>query len=91
MQNFQNKIAVVKLSKDFRKGEFVGNIPGDDEDNPLNIATSLIGSGKYLYALNTNFFDLIFGDPATVQADVVKLRKKPKKAKKPKKSKKPKN
>ena len=85
MQNFQDKIAVVKLSRDLSGGEFIKNIPGEGENNPLNIATSIIGFGDSLYAINTNFLDLIFGDPALVQADVVKL---PKNSKKPKKSKK---
>jgi len=85
MQNFLDKIAVVKLSKDLSGGKFIKNIPGEGEDNPLDIATSIIGFGDSLYALNTNFFELIFGDPpapATVQADVVRLSKKSNKSKK---------
>jgi hypothetical protein len=75
MQNFSNKIAVVKLSRNFRKGKFIKNLPGEGEFNPLNIATSIIGFRNGIYAINTNFFDLIFGDPALVEAEVVRLRK----------------
>jgi hypothetical protein len=75
MQNFSDKIAVVQLSEDLSGGEFIKNIPGEGEINPLNIATSIIGFGNSLYAINTNFFDLIFGDPALVQSEVVRLRK----------------
>jgi len=75
MQNFSNKIAVVQLSGDLSGGEFIKNIPGESEDNPLDIATTIIGFGNSLYAINTHFFDLIFGDPADLHADVVRLRK----------------
>jgi hypothetical protein len=75
MQNFSDKIAVVQLSEDLSGGEFIKRIPGEGEFNPLNIATSIIGFGNSIYAINTNFFDLVFGDPALVEADVVRLRK----------------
>jgi hypothetical protein len=83
MQNFSDKIAVVQLSGDLSGGEFIKNIPGEGEINPLNIATTIIGFGNSLYAINTNFFDLfpddpISGNPAEVpevQAEVVRLRK----------------
>ncbi len=75
MQNFSNKIAVVKLSGNFRRGKFIKNIPGEGEINPLDIATSIIGFRNGIYAINTNFFDLIFGNPALVEAKVVRLRK----------------
>ncbi len=76
VQNFSDKIAVVQLSGDLIRGEFIKNIPGEGEINPLDIPTSIIGFGNSLYALNTNFFDLILGgNPASVQADVVRLRK----------------
>jgi hypothetical protein len=75
LQNFSDKVAVVQLSGDLTRGEFVGNIPGEGETNPLNIATTLIGFGNSLYAINTHFFDLIFGNPALVQTEVVRLRK----------------
>jgi outer membrane lipase/esterase len=96
MQNFSDKIAVVQLSGDLSGGKFIRNIPGEGEINPLKVATSIIGFGNSLYAINTNFLDPlgpIFGDPAKVQAKVVKLKKlekskKSKKSKKPKKSKK---
>lgn len=75
MQNFLDKIAVVQLSEDLSGGEFIRNIPGEGEINPLNVATSIIGFGNSLYAINTHFLALIFGDPALVQTEVVKLRK----------------
>jgi hypothetical protein len=76
MQNFSDKIAVVQLSDDLSGGEYIKSIPGEGEFNPLNIATTIIGFGNSIYAINTNFFDdLIFGDPALVQAEVVRLRK----------------
>jgi hypothetical protein len=61
LQNFQDKIAVVQLSGDLSGGEFIKNIPGEGEFNPLKIATTLIGFGNSLYAINTNFFDWFFG------------------------------
>lgn len=75
MQNFSDKIAVVQLSGDLSGGEYIKSIPGEGEFNPLNIATSIVGFGNSIYAINTNFFDLIFGDTALVQAEVVSLRK----------------
>lgn len=75
LQNFLDKIAVVQLSGDLTEGAFVKNIPGNADPNPLNIATTLIGLGNYLYAINTHFVELIFGNPAEVQSEVVKLRK----------------
>ena len=75
LQNFSDKIAVVQLSGDLTGGYFVRNIPGEGETNPLNVATTLIGFGNSLYAINTHVFDLIFGDPALVQSEVVRLRK----------------
>jgi len=77
LQNFSNKIAVVQLSGDLSRGEFIRNIPGEGEINPLMIATTLIGFGNSLYAINTNFLDwYIFGeDPADIKPSVVRLRK----------------
>jgi hypothetical protein len=75
LQNFSDKVAVVQLSGDLTGGRFVRNIPGEGATNPLNIATTIIGFGNSLYAINTHFFDLIFGDPALVQSEVVRLRK----------------
>ena len=75
LQNFSNKIAVVQLSGDLTQGHHVRNIPDHAASNPLNIATTIIGFGDSLYAINTHFFDLIFGDPASVQSEVVRLRK----------------
>jgi len=75
IQNFDNKVAVVQLSGDLTGGSFIRNIPGEGAPNPLNIPTSIIGFGNSLYAINTNFFDRIFGNPAEVQSEVVRLRK----------------
>ncbi len=77
MQNFSDKIAVVKLSENFKRGKFIKNIPGADEINPLKVATSIIGFGNSLYAINTHFFDLLIPgfNPANLQSDVVRLRK----------------
>jgi hypothetical protein len=76
MQNFSDKIAVVQLSGDLSRGEFIKNIPGEGEFNPLNVATTIIGFGNSLYAINTNFLYLLFGgNPALVQTEVVRLRK----------------
>jgi hypothetical protein len=75
LQNFQNKVAVVQLSGDLSGGEFIRNIPGEGEPNPLNVATTIIGFGNSLYAINTHFLELIFGVPAEVQSEVVRLRK----------------
>jgi len=75
LQNFANKIAVVQLSGNMRGGEFIRNIPGEGETNPLMVATTLIGFGNSLYAINTNFFERFGGNPAEVQSDVVRLRK----------------
>jgi hypothetical protein len=66
MQNFSDKIAVVQLSGDLSGGEFIKNIPGEGEINPLNVATTIIGFGNSLYAINTNIFERIFGNPAEV-------------------------
>ena len=73
LQNFLNKVAVVQLSGDLSGGEFVGNLPVEGESNLLNVATTIIGFGNSLYAINTHFFDFIFGDPALVQSEIVRL------------------
>jgi len=77
LQNFSNKIAVVQLWGDLSGGEFIRNIPGEGEPNPLNIATTIIGFGNSLYAINTNMFDWFLGStpPAEVEPYVVRLRK----------------
>ena len=77
LRNFSNKIAVVQLWEDLSGGEFIRNIPGEGEPNPLNIATTIIGFGNSLYAINTNMFDWFIGGkpPAEVESDVVRLRK----------------
>ena len=75
MQNFSNKIAVVQLSGDLSRGEFIKNIPGEGEFNPLNVATSIIGFGNGIYAINTHFDEFFYRDPAEVQSEVVRLRK----------------
>ena len=75
LQNFQDKVAVIQLSGDLTGGSFIRNIPGEGEINPLNVATTIIGFGDSIYAINTNFFERVFGDPASVQSEVVRLRK----------------
>ena len=75
MQNFSDKIAVVQLWGDLSGGLFIENIPGEGEFNPLNVATTIIGFGNSLYAINTNIIERILGNPAEVQSDVVRLRK----------------
>jgi hypothetical protein len=77
MQNFSNKIAVVQLWEDLSGGEFIKNIPDEGEFNPLRTATTIIGFGDSIYAINTNFFDWLVGGtpPAEVQSHVVRLRK----------------
>jgi hypothetical protein len=72
MQNFLDKIAVVQLSGDLSGGEFIKNIP----TRPMSVATTIIGFGNSLYAINTDIFERVFGgNPAAVQSDVVRLRK----------------
>ncbi len=76
MQNFQNKIAVVQLSRNLSSGEFIKNIRGEVGINELKVATSIIGFGNGIYAINTNFLERVFGgNPAEVQSEVVRLRK----------------
>jgi hypothetical protein len=77
LQNFSDKVAVVQLSGDLSGGQFIRNIPGEGEINPLDVATTIIGFGNSLYAINTNFLDWAGGDmlPQYVQPYVVRLRK----------------
>ena len=76
MQNFSDKIAVVQLSGDLSGGEFIKNIPGEGEFNPLNVATTIIGFGNSIYAINTDIFErILFTPSAEVQSYVVRLRK----------------
>ena len=77
MQNFSNKIAVVKLSGNLSRGKFIKNIPGEGEINPLDIATSIIGFRNGIYAINTHFneFFMEIPPPSEVQSEVVRLRK----------------
>ncbi len=77
MQNFSNKIAVVKLSKNFKRGKFIKNLPGEGEINPLDIATSIIGYRNGIYAINTHFneFFMETPPPSEVQSEVVRLRR----------------
>ena len=75
MQNFSDKIAVVQLSGDLNGGEFIKSIPGEGEINPLRVATTIIGFGNSLYAINTDIVERILGTPAEVQSEVVRLRK----------------
>ena len=69
--NESGKIAVVQLSGDLSEGTFVKNIQSYD----FAIATSIIGHGDSIYAVNTGFVDAVFGDPLTVQTQVVKVKK----------------
>ena len=79
MQTFANSIAVVQLSDDLTKGTFVKNIACDECRSPHSLA----GFGDSIYAASTNVLfdpemaeeDRIFGDPATVQSDVVRVDK----------------
>jgi hypothetical protein len=79
MQVFSNSIGVVQLSDDLTEGTFVKNIACDDCRSPH----SLVGFGDSIYAASTNVLfdpemaeeDRIFGDPATVQSDVVRVDK----------------
>ena len=77
MQNFSNKIAVVKLSGNFSRGKFIKNLPGEGEINPLDVATSIIGFRNGIYAINTHFYEFfnLIPPPAEVQSEVVRLRK----------------
>jgi len=75
LRNFSDKVAVVQLSGDLSGGEFIRNIPGEGEPNPLNIATTIIGFGNSIYAINTNLWERLGGNPAEVQSYVVRLRK----------------
>ena len=75
MQNFLNKIAVVQLSRNLSRGRFIKNLPGEGENNPLDIATSIIGYRNGIYAINTHFNELFGEFPALVQTEVVRLRK----------------
>jgi N-acetylneuraminic acid mutarotase len=70
-RNFPNKIAVVQLSDDSTQGTFVRNLESPD----LDVPTSIIGDGDSIYAINTNFNELMFGDRSKVQTEVVKLSK----------------
>ena len=76
-QNFKNKIAVVQLSGDLRSGTFIKNLPanyGDPELNPLDIPTTITGFGNSIYAINTHFWEIYYGDLYTL-TEVVRLRK----------------
>lgn len=65
------KIAVVQLSEDLTVGTFVEDITSDDFANPV----SIIGLGDSIYALNSQGFAFIFGDPNVVQSQIVKVQK----------------
>ena len=79
MQVFANSIAVVQLSDDLTEGTFVKTIDCGECRSPHNIA----GFGNSIYVVNTHALfdpdnaaeDIIFGDPAQVQSEVVKLPK----------------
>jgi len=71
MQNFTQKIAVVELSDDLTQGTFVKNIVSDN----FAIPTTITGYGDCIYAINTNYLELIAegADPTLVQTEVVKV------------------
>ena len=65
------KIAVVQLSGDLSRGTFVKDITSND----FVVPTSIIGHGDSIYAVNSQFAAAVFGDPAAVQSQVVKVKK----------------
>jgi hypothetical protein len=71
MQNFTQKIAVVELSADLTQGTFVKNLVSDD----FSVPTTITGYGDCIYAINTNYLDLIAegANPTLVQTEVVKV------------------
>jgi hypothetical protein len=73
MQNFTQKIAVVELSDDLTQGTFVKNLVSDN----FAIPTTITGYGNCVYAINTNYLDLIVegADPTLVETEVVKVYK----------------
>ncbi len=70
-QSFTEKIAVVELSDDLTQGTFVKNLVSD----MISVPTTITAFGSCIYAVNTHFFEFTAegGDPALVQAEVLKL------------------
>ena len=70
---------MVQLSDDLTEGTFVKSIACDDCRTPH----SLVGFDDSIYAVNSHVLfdpemaeeDVIFGDPATVQSEVVRVDK----------------
>ena len=60
VQNQLNKIAVVRLSSDFKSGKVVREITDDD----FSVPTTIARQGKFLYAVNARF-----GTPPTPETD----------------------
>ena len=71
MQNFAEKIAVVRLSEDLTQGTFVKNLVSDD----FSIPTTITGYGDCVYAINTSYWEFTAEgvDPNLVQTEVVKV------------------
>lgn len=78
-QTFNNSVAVVQLSGDLSRGTYVESLDCDDCGTPH----SLTGFGNSIYVVTSQVLfdpsnpdeDVIFGDPDSVQAKVVRLRK----------------
>ena len=68
---------MIQLSHDLTEGTFIKNIACDDCRTPHSLAVL----GDSIYTVNSHVLfdptaaaeDVIFGDPATVQSEVVKL------------------
>ncbi len=65
VRNQLNRIAVVKLSRELRRGRVVASL----RDPSLDIPTTIAPFGPYLYAVNARF-----GRPDESDADIVRLR-----------------
>jgi sugar lactone lactonase YvrE len=65
VRNQLNRIAVVKLSRNLRRGRVVGSL----RDPKLDIPTTIAPFGRYLYAVNARF-----DRPDESEADIVRLR-----------------
>lgn len=65
VRNQLNRIAVVKLSRNLRRGRVVGSL----RDPNLDIPTTIAPFGRFLYAVNARF-----DRPDESEADIVRLR-----------------
>jgi sugar lactone lactonase YvrE len=71
VENFLNRIAKVRLSRDMASGRVVTRITDDDFATPTT-ATLALGA---LYAVNSRFADIAAGaDPATLTYEIVRAR-----------------